>query len=92
MGVLVSLLRRLNDALHLTSILVSHDVMETLSIADFAYVISEGKVVESGTPEALSETQSEWVKQFLNGLSDGPVPFHYPADDLYDDLLSGDKT
>lgn len=92
MGVLVSLLRRLNDALHLTSILVSHDVKETLSIADFAYVISEGKVVESGTPEALNETQSEWVKQFLNGLSDGPVPFHYPASDLYDDLLSGDKT
>jgi phospholipid/cholesterol/gamma-HCH transport system ATP-binding protein len=89
MGVLVSLLRRLNDALHLTSILVSHDVKETLSIADYAYVISEGKVVEHGTAEALNNTQSEWVKQFLNGLSDGPVPFHYPAADLYEDLLSG---
>jgi phospholipid/cholesterol/gamma-HCH transport system ATP-binding protein len=91
MGVLVSLLRRLNDALHLTSVLVSHDVKETLSITDYAYVISEGKVVEHGTPDALKETQSEWVKQFLNGLSDGPVPFHYPANDLYGDLLNGGK-
>ena len=91
MGVLVSLLRRLNDALHLTSLLVSHDVKETLSIADYAYVISEGKVVEHGTPDALNKTQSEWVRQFLNGLSDGPVPFHYPADDLYSDLLAGGK-
>ncbi|KPJ93827.1 MAG: hypothetical protein AMJ53_06500 [Gammaproteobacteria bacterium SG8_11] len=89
MGVLVSLLRRINDALHLTSLLVSHDVKETLSIADYAYVISEGKVVEHGTPDALNKTQSEWVKQFLNGLSDGPVPFHYPAGDLYSDLLHG---
>ena len=91
MGVLVSLLRRINDALHLTSLLVSHDVKETLSIADYAYVISEGKVVEHGTPDALNKTQSEWVKQFLNGLSDGPVPFHYPAGDLYSDLLEGGK-
>jgi phospholipid/cholesterol/gamma-HCH transport system ATP-binding protein len=91
MGVLVSLLRRLNDALHFTSILVSHDVKETLSIADYAYVISEGKVVEHGTPDALNKTQSEWVKQFLNGLSDGPVPFHYPANDLHTDLLNGGK-
>ena len=92
MGVLVSLLRRLNDALHLTSILVSHDVKETLSIADYAYVISEGKVVEHGTPDALRDTQSDWVKQFINGLSDGPVPFHYPAGDLYQDLLNGGKS
>lgn len=91
MGVLVSLLRRLNDALHLTSMLVSHDVEETLSIADYAYVISEGKVVEHGTPDALRDTQSAWVKQFLNGESNGPVPFHYPAGDLYEDLLSGGK-
>lgn len=91
MGVLVSLLRRLNDALHLTSILVSHDVKETLTIADYAYVISEGKVVEHGTADALNNTQSEWVKQFLNGLSDGPVPFHYPASDLYADLLDEGK-
>lgn len=91
MGVLVSLLRRINDALHLTSLLVSHDVKETLSIADYAYVISEGKVVEHGTPDALRKTQSEWVRQFLNGLSDGPVPFHYPAGDLYSDLLEGGK-
>ncbi len=91
MGMLVSLLRRLNDALHLTSILVSHDVKETLSIADYAYVISEGKVVEHGTPDALYDTRSDWVRQFLDVQADGPVPFHYPAADLSEDLLSGGR-
>jgi phospholipid/cholesterol/gamma-HCH transport system ATP-binding protein len=89
MGVLVSLLRRLNDALDLTSIVVSHDVKETFSIADYVYVISEGKVVEHGSPETLRESKSDWVNQFINGLSDGPVPFHYPAKDLQSDLLPG---
>jgi phospholipid/cholesterol/gamma-HCH transport system ATP-binding protein len=91
MGVLVSLLKRLNDALHLTSILVSHDVAESLSIADYVYLISEGKVVEHGTAETLRQSQSPWVKQFLQGLSDGPVPFHYKAADMQTDFLSGGK-
>jgi phospholipid/cholesterol/gamma-HCH transport system ATP-binding protein len=90
MGVLVSLLRRLNDTLNLTSILVSHDVKETLTIADYVYVISEGKVVEHGTADGLKNSESEWVRQFINGLSDGPVPFHYPARDLADDILKGE--
>lgn len=89
MGVLVSLLRRLNYALHLTSILVSHDVEESLSIADYVYVISEGKVVEHGTADELRQSKSDWVNQFIKGLSDGPVPFHYPANDLQTDLLNG---
>ncbi len=86
MGALMQVIRQLNDALGLTSIIVSHDVDETLSIADRAYVISEGQVVESGTPQALRESQSEWVKQFVQALPDGPVPFHYQAPSMADDL------
>jgi phospholipid/cholesterol/gamma-HCH transport system ATP-binding protein len=89
MGALVQLIRRLNDALGLTSIIVSHDVAETASIADYIYVISEGRVVGEGTPEELGRTDSEWVKQFINGLPDGPVPFHYPGLSYADDLLAG---
>ncbi len=87
MGVLVQLIRKLNDALGLTSIVVSHDVKETASIADYIYVISEGKVVEHGTPDALGRSDSNWVRQFLEGLPDGPVPFHFPAADYRHDLL-----
>jgi len=89
MGVLVSLLKNLNDALHLTSILVSHDVRETLSIADEVYVISEGKVVEHGSATSITNSSTEWVKQFVHGEKDGPVPFHYAAPKLMDDLLNG---
>lgn len=86
MGVLVSLLRSLTDALGLTSVMVSHDVKESLSIADYAYVISEGKVIEHGTPATLRDSASPWVQQFLQGKRDGPVPFHFPAVDYADDL------
>ena len=89
MGALVQLIRLLNDALGLTSVIVSHDVAETLTIADYIYVISEGKVVGQGSPEELHKTDSKWVKQFVNGLPDGPVPFHYPGADYADDLLMG---
>ncbi len=88
MGVLVRLIRLMNDALGTTSVLVSHDVQETLSIADYAYVISGGKVVGSGTPEEIAHSDSEWVRQFISGLPDGPVPFHYPAPPLEQDLLA----
>ena len=67
MGTIVDLIRRLNDALNLTSVLVSHDVEETLSIADYLYVISDGKVVDSGTPESLRQSENAWVQQFLQG-------------------------
>ncbi|TCT20252.1 ABC transporter ATP-binding protein [Thiobaca trueperi] len=86
MGMLVSLIRQLNDAAGLTSVLVSHDVRETASIADDLYVISEGRVIAHGTPAELAADPSEEVRQFMDGLPDGPMHFHYPAPDLADDL------
>ncbi len=88
MGVLVRLIRQLNDALGLTSIIVSHDITETLTIADHIYLLSDGKVVGKGTADELGRSQSEWAQQFLKGLPDGPVPFHYPAPDYLTDLLA----
>jgi phospholipid/cholesterol/gamma-HCH transport system ATP-binding protein len=87
LGVLLNLVRRLNDALGLTSIVVSHDVRETASIADYVYVLSNARVVAEGTPAELDRSPSEWVNQFLKGLPDGPVPFHYPAADYAQELL-----
>ena len=89
MGVLVRLIRELNDALGLTSIIVSHDIAETSSIADYIYLLSNGKVVGHGTAEELAESSSEWAQQFIKGLPDGPVPFHYPAADYEADLMNG---
>jgi phospholipid/cholesterol/gamma-HCH transport system ATP-binding protein len=89
MGVLVTLIRQLNDASRLTSILVSHDVRETASIADWIYVISNGKVVARGTPNEIEGESSAWVRQFMDGLPDGPVHLHYPAPPLGQDLLGG---
>jgi phospholipid/cholesterol/gamma-HCH transport system ATP-binding protein len=87
MGVIVQLIRLLNDSLGLTSIIVSHDVKEVSAIADQIYMISEGKVVEHGTPQDLDKSGSEWVQQFIHGLPDGPVPFQYPARDYAEDLF-----
>lgn len=89
MGVLVRLIRELNDALGLTSIIVSHDIAETSSIADYIYLLSNGKVVGHGTAEELKNSSSEWAQQFLKGRDDGPVPFHYQAEDYMTDLLNG---
>ena len=80
MGVLVELIHKLNRSLDLTSVVVSHDVKEVLSIADYVCVISEGKVVAKGAKDEVLQADSEFVNQFINGLSDGPVPFHYPAE------------
>ena len=79
MGVLVKLIRDLNDALSLTSIVVSHDVAETASIAHYVYLISGGKLMGEGTPEALMASTSPWVEQFMHAKPDGPVPFHRDA-------------
>jgi phospholipid/cholesterol/gamma-HCH transport system ATP-binding protein len=88
MGVLVKLIKTLSDAISdMTSIIVSHDVAETMGIADYVYVISDGKVVGQGTPEELGHKKSDYVEQFIDGNPDGPVPFHYPAKDLKMDLL-----
>ncbi len=86
MGMLVQLIRLLNDALGLTSIIVSHDVHETASIADYIYVIADGKVIGYGTPDEVLNTDDARVRQFIRGLPDGPVPFHYPAVDYRQDL------
>lgn len=87
-GVLVHLIKSLNAALGLTSIIVSHDVQETAMIADYIYVVSDGRIIGEGTPNDIQQTSSEWVRQFMDGSADGPVHFHYPARDLRDDLLS----
>ncbi len=91
MGIVVKLISELNDALGLTSIVVSHDVQETAAIADYAYLLSNGKVVDQGTPEMLWKSASEWSQQFLNGMPDGPVAFHYPAPNFRDDLMQGGR-
>ncbi len=88
-GTIVTLIKELNESMGLTSVIVSHDVDETLSIADYIYVISEGEIVESGAPDNLSTSTSDWMQQFLQGLPDGPVPFHYPSEEFKSDLLAG---
>jgi phospholipid/cholesterol/gamma-HCH transport system ATP-binding protein len=87
MGVLVKLIHDLNKELGLTSIVVSHDVKETAAIADFIYLVSGGKVVGEGTPKELAAADSPWIDQFMHGAPDGPVPFHYPAEDYLVDLM-----
>jgi phospholipid/cholesterol/gamma-HCH transport system ATP-binding protein len=89
MGVLIKLIRTVNDALGLTSVIVSHDVVETLSIADYVYVIANGKIIGQGTPDAINHDQALQLRQFIDGLPDGPVPFHFPAKALNQDLMEG---
>ncbi|GGK07937.1 ATP-binding cassette domain-containing protein [Pseudomonas matsuisoli] len=87
MGVLVRLIRLLNDALGITSIVVSHDLAETASIADYLYVVGDGQVLGHGTPQTLMESDNPRIRQFMKGAPDGPVPFHYPAVDYREALL-----
>jgi phospholipid/cholesterol/gamma-HCH transport system ATP-binding protein len=90
MGVVLRLIRSLNDALGITSIVVTHDVREISQIADASFILSEGKVVASGTTAELRDHPSPVVHQFVDGLADGPVPFHYPAADYHAQLLGGE--
>ncbi|MGB4075656.1 ATP-binding cassette domain-containing protein [Pseudomonas sp.] len=87
MGVLVRLIRLLTDALGITSIVVSHDLAETASIADYLYVVGDTQVLGQGTPAELMESDNPRVRQFMKGTPDGPVPFHFPAANFRDDLL-----
>lgn len=87
MGVIISLIKRLNEALQLTSIVVSHDVQEVLSIADYAYIIADKRVIAEGTPADLLASQDPQVQQFIQGEADGPVRFHYPAPDYVQELF-----
>ena len=88
MGVILRLIRRLNDTLGLTSIVVSHDVQEISTVSDNVFLLSGGKVVAKGTPQELKSYPSEIVRQFVGGLPDGPVAFHYPAPDYFGELLA----
>ena len=88
MGVLVELIRNLNQALGVTSIVVSHDVPEVMSIADWVYLLADGKVIAKGTPNDLYQNSDPRVQQFLQGEADGPVPFRFPAQSLEKDLFS----
>ena len=87
MGVLVKLIRDLNQALNITSVIVSHDVPEVMSIADHVYILSGAKIIGSGTPNQLRADTNPQVRQFLAGDADGPVPFQFPAQPLSDDLF-----
>jgi phospholipid/cholesterol/gamma-HCH transport system ATP-binding protein len=87
MGVICRLIKQMNEALGITSIVVSHDVQELATIAHESYLLSEGKVVAKGTPQELHASAIPEVKQFMGGLPDGPVPFHYPAPDYRTQLL-----
>ncbi|MEM6405586.1 MAG: ABC transporter ATP-binding protein [Pseudomonadota bacterium] len=89
MGILVKLVRQLNDAADLTSLLVSHDIAETLCIADQVYLIAQQQVIAQGTPTDLQQSTDPWIQQFIQGLPDGPVPFHYSAPTLNSQLLRG---
>jgi phospholipid/cholesterol/gamma-HCH transport system ATP-binding protein len=85
----VRLIRRLNDALGITSIVVSHDVQEVGSIADYSYLLDGGRVVAGGTTAELNASSDPVVRQFMQGSSEGPVSFHYPAADYLASMLDG---
>jgi phospholipid/cholesterol/gamma-HCH transport system ATP-binding protein len=87
LGILVRLIRQLNQALKLTSVIVSHDVIETASIADYMVLIADGRVVTHGPPEALKNSRDPAVTQFMHGEPDGPMPFHYSGPGYLEDLL-----
>ena len=79
LGVVGQLIRRLNDALGITSVVVTHDVYESLKIVDYMYFVSEGRIIAQGTPDEVRASREAYVRQFVDGEADGPVPFHYPA-------------
>lgn len=88
MGVILKLIRELNDALGLTSVVVTHDVKEGCSIADYVYLLGGGTVTGHGTADEMMNSESPEIRQFMQGLPDGPVGFHYPAKSYMDDLRS----
>jgi phospholipid/cholesterol/gamma-HCH transport system ATP-binding protein len=86
-GVIAKLIRQLNETLGITSIVVSHDVAESCAISDYAYLVGDGRIIGQGTPAEIQRSKSEYVRQFMDGLPDGPVPYQYPARDYLEDLL-----
>ena len=88
LGVTGNLIRRLTDTLGLTSLVVTHDVQESLKIVDYVYFVSEGKVIAHGTPEEVRVSEVPYVRQFVHGEADGPVPFHYTAGSYRSELMA----
>jgi len=86
MGVIANLIRKLNDALGSTTILVSHDVHESFMIADYVYFLSQGRIVAHGTPAQMMASDDPYVRQFVHAQADGPVPFHYPGHSIAEQL------
>lgn len=91
LGVIGQLIRRLNDALGASSIMVTHDVLESLQIVDYIYFISEGRIAAEGTPDEIRASSDPFVHQFIHAEADGPVPFHYPGRPLPEVLMAGAK-
>jgi phospholipid/cholesterol/gamma-HCH transport system ATP-binding protein len=89
-GVIAKLIHDLNHSLGITSIVVSHDVVESCAISDYAYLMGDGRILGEGTPQQVQQSKSEYVRQFMDGLPDGPVPYQYPAEDYAGDLMQGD--
>lgn len=89
LSIIATLIRRLTDALGATSVMVTHDVHESLAVVDYVYFMAGGRMVGSGTPEELRVSTDPYVYQFVHAQPDGPVHFHYPADGLDEQLLAG---
>jgi phospholipid/cholesterol/gamma-HCH transport system ATP-binding protein len=85
-GVIVRLIRNLNDSLGATSIIVTHDVQEALGVVDYVYFMAAGRIIAQGSPEQIRQSGEPFVHQFVNGAAEGPVPFHYPAPEYAADL------
>ncbi len=89
LSIIATLIRRLTDALGATSVMVTHDVHESLAVVDYVYFMSAGRIVGSGTPEEIRVSTDPYVYQFVHAQPDGPVHFHYPAASLDEALLAG---
>ncbi len=89
LGVIGQLIRRLNDALGAASIMVTHDVSESLDIVDYVYFVSEGRIVAQGTPDEIRDSKDAFVHQFIHAEADGPVPFHVPAEPMTQAMMEG---
>jgi len=86
LSIVGQLVRKLNDALGITSVVVTHDIYESLKIVDYIYFVAEGRIVAHGTPDEVRASSDSFVRQFVDGQPDGPVPFHYPAKALVEEL------
>ncbi|MEZ2719952.1 ABC transporter ATP-binding protein [Paenalcaligenes hominis] len=87
LGITAQLIRRLSDQLNCASVIITHDVPESFKIADQVYIVGQGKLITSGTPDQLLESTDEYVQQFLNGKPDGPIAFNYPVTPAFENWL-----